>query len=84
MSQGKKSANKRENQNTHIMRDARCPFMRESRGKAIECEGPMDEVSTGLKFASKRKLEKHAAIYCANNYRYCEVYTMVMAAKYED
>ncbi len=75
---------KREKMNTHIMRDSLCPFMRESRGKCVECEGPMDEVATMLKFKSLHQLEKHARAYCGGNYRFCEVYRMVMAAKYED
>lgn len=70
--------------NTHLMRDCRCPFVKEIRGKCIECEGPMDEAKTGLQFKSARQMEKHAAAYCTKNYRYCEIYRMVMAAKYED
>lgn len=70
--------------NTHLMRDCRCPFMKEIYGKRIVCEGPMDDVKSGLQFKSARQLEKHAAAYCTKNYRYCEIYRMVMAAKYED
>lgn len=82
MSRAAKS--KREKLNTYIMRDSLCPFMRESRGKCVECEGPMDDAATLLKFKSLRQLEKHARTYCGGNFRYCEVYRMVMAAKYEE
>ena len=82
MSRNTKAASDR--LNTHLMRDCRCPFMQEIRGKRISCEGPMDNVKSGLQFESAKKLDKHAAVYCCKNYRYCEIYRMVMAAKYEE
>lgn len=82
MSTGTKSVPDRPN--TALMRDCRCPFMEEIRGKTIQCEGPMGDVSVVLKFRTARKMEMHAATYCKDKYDYCEVCRMVMAAKYED
>lgn len=70
--------------NTCMMRDCKCPMMQEMRGKTVMCEAPMDGANVILKFRSGRKMENHAEIYCKGNYRYCEIYRMVMAAKYED
>lgn len=70
--------------NTCGMRDCKCPMMQEMRGKCVVCEAPMDGATVSLKFKTARKMEKHAEIYCKENYRYCEVYRMVMAAKYDD
>lgn len=69
---------------TNRMRDCKCPFVQRIEGKRIECEGPADNVVVGLRFRTARAAEKHLCNYCEKNFRYCEIYRMVMAAKYEE
>lgn len=70
--------------NTCMMRDCRCPFMEDMRGKCITCEGPMGDASVTLRFRTQLRMERHAETYCKQRYEYCEIYRMVMAAKYEE
>lgn len=69
---------------TNRMRDCKCPFVQRMESKRIECEGPADGMVVGLRFRTARAAEKHAAIYCDKKYECCEIYRMVMAAKYEE
>lgn len=80
----RKAERKAERENTCLMRDCKCPFMVAILDRSIECEAPMDGAKNILRFEEKRQLKRHAGMYCTKNYCYCEVYRMVMAAKYED
>ena len=82
MSRGKKKTADRVK--TFIMRDARCPFIKTAHGKCVECEAPMDNAKQILHFRTEAQMEKHARNYCCENYQYCELYRIVMAAKYEE
>lgn len=65
-------------------RDAACPFFRKSIGNAVNCEGPFDGAYIRLIIPDKDAMDKHMQNYCNNRYACCEVYRMVMDAKYED
>lgn len=69
---------------TFLMRDAVCPFVKALKGKCVECEAPMDKAKLVLQFRTANAMEEHARTYCGDHYKYCEVYRMVMDAKYED
>lgn len=64
-------------------REAKCPFYRKSSGQRICCEGHFDGAYIQLIIPEKAMLEEQMRNYCAGRYAYCEIYRMVMAAKYE-
>lgn len=61
-----------------------CPFYKHDdfKTRALICESIMPGTFT-TRFTYKRDFEFHLKNYCECNYKYCEVYRMVMAAKYE-
>lgn len=51
----------------------------------ICCEGPFDLCPrVTLSFRNRNACEQHMALFCDKDYCCCEVYRMVMAAKYDD
>ena len=79
-----KSRRESERVKTFLLRDAVCPFVKTLHGKCVECEAPMDNAKLVLQFRTGKGMENHARTYCGENYKYCEIYRMVMGAKYED
>ena len=61
-----------------------CPFFRSHTKKSISCEGFMDGMSISSSFDNDQQKRLHKSIYCDGRYTYCEIYRMVMAAKYDD
>lgn len=62
----------------------RCPFFRSKGGASVCCEGFADDNTVSVRFLERDKLEQHWECYCCTRYDYCEIYRMVMEAKYED
>ncbi len=64
--------------------DCRCPFFRSKGGVSVCCEGFTDGCTVSVRFTRKKKLEQHWECFCCGRFNYCEVYRMVMEAKYAD
>lgn len=66
--------------------DAQCPFFCSDSGtqRRINCEGIVDKSTLALTFQRKRDYEKQLSVFCCEHYKKCEVYNMIMKAKYDD
>ena len=67
--------------------DAQCPFFRSAVGdqkKQISCEGIVDRSVLTLTFNRKRDYETQLVVFCCEHFKKCEIYNMIMAAKYDD
>lgn len=65
--------------------DVKCPFYKYDDGKMrITCEGLVDRSSLALIYQNKADFEGQIDIFCCEHYMKCEVYRMLMAAKYEE
>jgi hypothetical protein len=68
--------------------DVLCPFYKYDDGKrCITCEGLVgdkDDSSLALIYHSKRDYEAQIDVFCCEHYLKCEIYRMLMAAKYEE
>ena len=61
-----------------------CPFYRNDDGsRRIVCEGFVDDSFPVQQFTRKAEFLKQRSIYCADHCRCCEVYRMLVHAKYE-
>ena len=65
---------------------AQCPFFRSSvDGKRrIVCEGIVDKSTLALTFNRKTDYNTQMSVFCCEHYKRCEVYRMIMAAKYDE
>ena len=63
----------------------RCPFYKYDDGKGrITCEGIVDDSSIALIYKHKCAYEMQVGIFCCEHFEKCEIYRMLMEAKYED
>ena len=62
-----------------------CPFFRATSGLCISCEPPMpDATRVQILWCTKAAYTFHFREYCCTQtFKYCEIYQMTMAAKYE-
>lgn len=65
---------------------AQCPFYRsdDRERKKIICEGIVDKSWLGLYFDRKKTYETQLNVFCCEHYKKCEIYRMLMKAKYDD
>ena len=65
--------------------DAQCPFFKfdEVKKKRIVCEGLVDESSLALIYCRREDYETQLGVFCCEHYKKCEIYRMIMAAKYD-
>lgn len=70
----------------HGFREAyiRCPFYRNYTNDTVRCEGIMDGTAVALSFAEREDRCRHMDVFCQNKYKNCEIYRMVMDARYEE
>ena len=63
-----------------------CPFYNysESRKHKISCEGIIEGSSTILVFQRRNDFRIQMEAFCCEHYAKCEVYNMLMNAKYSD
>ena len=61
-----------------------CPFRRSHSNQTLCCEGPTDDCTVTLNFNDAGKRILHQKIFCSARYQCCEIYRMVMEAKYEE
>ena len=66
--------------------DAQCPFFKSDvyKIRRINCEGIVDESTLALTFQRKQDYETQLDVFCCEHYKKCEVYRMLMAAKYDE
>ena len=66
--------------------DAQCPFYRsdDDQAKKILCEGLVDRSSIALFYHRKKDYVAQLGIFCCEYYKKCEIYRMLMAAKYDE
>ncbi len=66
--------------------DVQCPFFKfdEWKQKRIVCEGFVDDSSLALIYCRRQDYDAQLTIFCCDHYKKCEVYRMLMAAKYDE
>ena len=66
--------------------DAQCPFYKfdDFKRKRISCEGIVDRSTLALTFEFKKDYELQLGVFCCEHYKNCEIYNMIMAAKYDE
>ncbi len=64
--------------------DIKCPFFKNiKKGTTIICEGPYDGCTgISLSHETKGEMDKQRKLFCCDRYQNCEIYRMIMAAKY--
>lgn len=61
----------------------KCPFFEATATQSISCEGITDDCIIKLLFVSAEKRDWHRKMFCNTNYKYCEIYNMLIK-KYEE
>ena len=64
--------------------EVRCPFFHGHNRNQIVCEGLVDRSSITLRYQSTGDKEMQSTLYCKDLYSYCEIYNMLMRAKYDE
>ena len=66
--------------------DAQCPFYRsdDCQKKRIICEGIVDRSTLALTYRHRNDYDTQLIVFCCEHYKKCEVYRMLMEAKYDD
>ena len=60
-----------------------CPFYRMDDGKwKLTCEGIVDGSTISQNYRCKADLEQQIEVFCCDYYKNCEIYRMLMEAKY--
>ena len=62
----------------------KCPFYRDYTPDVIRCEGIMDGTALSLSFGNRTDHDRHMDVFCQEKYQNCELYRMVMDARYEE
>lgn len=66
--------------------DVQCPFFKfdDAMQKRIVCEGLVGESSLALIYCRKKDYLTQLEVFCCEHYKRCEVYRMLMEAKYDE
>ena len=66
--------------------DALCPFYKydELKKKKIVCEGIVDKSVLSLAFRRRIDYDTQLGVFCCEYYKKCEIYRMLIEAKYEE
>lgn len=64
--------------------DFRCPFFKGHGRTDLVCEGLVDKSSIILRYQQTSDKEMQSTLYCKGLYSYCEIYNMLMRAKYDE
>ena len=68
---------------SYIQVDVRCPFYRGDDGRQrIVCEGIVDGSTFSIHFPRKSDWSIQVDTFCCRHYERCEVFRMIMDAKY--
>lgn len=62
-----------------------CPFYvrNENSRASVTCEGHTDKNRNVMRFTNLKERSAYMNEYCAADYRFCEIYRLVYACKYE-
>ena len=63
---------------------AKCPFYLTDSTFSITCEGLYDYSYLGLRFNAQADKNKQTKLFCCEEYNKCELYKLLMRAKYSD
>lgn len=61
-----------------------CPFYRDYTVKTIDCEGFMAGTGVTVRFDRREDCLRHMEVFCYEHNKNCEIYRMVMDARYAD
>ena len=64
--------------------DVKCPFYQESDAKRVKCEGLTDDSKILVQFRTSEGKNRQIYGWCASKYEACEIYRMIMDAKYKE
>ena len=66
--------------------NAKCPFYLsdDQKRRRIICEGIVDKSTLALTYRRIADYDTQVDVFCCNHYERCEVYTMIMSAKYDE
>lgn len=66
--------------------DAQCPFYKfdDERKRRIVCEGILDNSTLALTYRQREDYDTQLGAFCCEHYKCCEVFRMLMEAKYEE
>lgn len=66
--------------------DVLCPFYKfdDWNKHRIVCEGILDQATLASTFRFRHDYQEQLEIFCCEHYKKCEIYRMIMAAKYEE
>lgn len=64
--------------------EIRCPFFMAHNGHEVHCEGIMDGSKIIQRYCRASDKDKQCQIFCCEVYSYCEIYRMLMQAKYDE
>ena len=66
--------------------EARCPFFKfdEYKKNRIVCEGLVEKSSLALIYCRKTDYDTQLRVFCCEHYKKCEVYRMILEAKYDE
>ena len=65
--------------------EVKCPFFkRDINRHKIACEGLVEKSNVVLAYNYEKDFKCQMQNYCCKNYKMCEVYRMIIEAKYED
>lgn len=67
---------------TYNSTNAKCPFYCGDSKYFVRCEGIVEDSTLTLSFRSQKEREKQFGLFCCDEYEKCEIYRMVMEAKY--
>lgn len=66
-------------------REVLCPFFKRFGDRRLTCEGHHDGLfSLTQLFRNNRAMALQVSVFCNKDYEKCEVYNMIMAAKYDE
>lgn len=64
--------------------EVKCPFFKGHGRYELVCEGLVDKSSIILRYQQISDKEMQSTLYCKGLYSYCEIYNMLMRAKYDE
>ena len=68
--------------------DVQCPFFKydeyTKKRYGVVCEGLVDKSTLALVYCRKRDYETQLRVFCCEHYKKCEIYRMLMEAKYDE
>lgn len=66
--------------------DVQCHFYRsdDAGKKRIICEGIVDKSTLTLTYHRRTDYDTQLGVFCCEHYKKCEVYRMIMEAKYDE